>query len=87
MNPRHALHLAGKLHHRRTVAAFGFHKATGAQFGEHFTLNAAFLAPHRLALSRGIRGAVGCLLALNALLLTGSQLFRNLSRHLPTRRR
>jgi hypothetical protein len=66
---------AGKLHHRRTVAAFGFHKAVGAQFGEHFALNPAFLAPHRLALSRRIRGAVGCLLALDALLLTAGAAF------------
>ena len=87
MHPRHALHLAGKLHHRRTVAAFGFHKATGAQFGEHFTFNPTFLAPHRLALSCRIRGAVGCLLALDTLLLTGTQLFRNLNRQLPTCRR
>jgi hypothetical protein len=55
-----------------TVAAFGFHKAVSAQFGEHLTLNAAFLAPHRLAFTRGIRVPSGCLLALDALLLTGT---------------
>lgn len=87
MHPRHTLHFAGKFHHRRTVAAFGFHKAVSAQSGEHLAPDTAFLTSHRLALSGGIRGAVGCLLSPDALLLTGAQFFCNVSRHLPTRRR
>ncbi|VFS60069.1 Uncharacterised protein [Kluyvera cryocrescens] len=73
MHIHHALHLAGELHDRRIISRRGFHKATGAELREHAPLNPAFFRFHRLALSGGVRGAVGRFLRFNPALLAGSQ--------------
>ncbi|QUJ06239.1 hypothetical protein KCP69_09255 [Salmonella enterica subsp. enterica] len=45
-DPRHALYPAGKFHHRRTVAAFGFHKAKEVRSSANISrLDTAYFAP------------------------------------------
>ncbi len=49
MHIRHPLYFTGKFHDRRVIPRRSFHKATGAEFGEHFPLNPAFFGFYRLA--------------------------------------
>lgn len=81
MHIRHPLHLAGKFHDRRIIPRRGFHKATGAEFGEHFPLNPAFFGFYRLAFSGGVRCPVRGSLRFNPALLTGSQGLRDICGH------